>query len=491
MQQRAATRIGVQQVEQQSEQSEHAEHAEHVDLVVLGGGSGNTVFDDGWSDRRVVLVDSGPLGGTCLNRGCIPSKMYVHLAELLRAAEHAPALGGRTQVDGVDWPAVRERVVGRIDREAADGERGREEEAYVERVRGTARFTGPRRVRVTTAEGERTITADQVVIATGSRPSLPEVDGLAESPHHTSDTIMRIEELPRRLAVLGGGYVGCEFAHVFSSLGVEVTQVESADALLAEQDADVSRRFTEAAAQQWTVRLGVQAERVETTDGTTVLHLDDGSRVEVDLVLVATGRTPNGDLLDLDRAGVRVDDDGLVVVDEHQRTTAEGVWALGDVCQGAPLKHVANHEARVVKHNLEHPDDLEASDHDHVPQAVFSRPQVASVGLTEAQAREAGHDVVVGRAEYAGTAYGWALQAGPDDDSVHATGFVKVIADRATDRLVGAHLLGESASVLVQPLVQAMAFGLDASRLARAQLWIHPALTEVVEQALLDLADDD
>jgi mycothione reductase len=465
-----------------------AQRRDHYDVVVLGGGSGNTVIDERFDGRRVVIVEPGPLGGTCLNRGCIPSKMYIRPADILRAAERGPALGVRTSADGADWPVVRRRVLSRVDGQSAAGRRYREESDAVDYLAGTARFTGPRRLEITVDGSTRTVTADEVVVATGSRPVVPDVEGLHDVPHHTSDTIMRIEELPARIAVLGGGYIGCEFAHVFSSYGVEVTQIESGESLLSGQDADISSRFTEAARRQWRVRLDAEVVRAESVDGTPArLHLADGSTVDADLVLVATGRTPNSDELGLDAAGVDVDDRGLVVVDEHQRTSAEGVWSLGDVCQGMPLKHVANHEARVVQHNLLHPDDLVSSDHRFVPQTVFTHPQVAQVGLTESDAREQGLDVVVGCAEYAGTAYGWAMAVDEDDDSPEAGGMVKVVADRDSGRLVGAHLIGTEASILVQVLVQAMAFGLPAAELARGQFWPHPALSEVVEQALLDL----
>jgi len=460
----------------------------HYDVVVLGGGSGNSVVDDRFEGLRVAIVEPGPLGGTCLNRGCIPSKMYIRPADVLREAERGPALGVRTTADGADWPAVRRRVLSRVDGQSADGRRYREESEHVDYLPGRGRFTGPRRLAITVDGATRSVTADHVVVATGSRPVVPDVEGLHDVPHHTSDTIMRIEELPPRIAVLGGGYIGCEFAHVFSSYGAQVTQIESGGTLLSGQDPDVSSRFTDAARQQWEVRLGAQVSRAESVDGAPArLHLDDGSTVDADLVLVATGRTPNSDDLGLDLAGVDLDDEGLVVVDEHQRTSADGVWSLGDVCQGAPLKHVANHEARVVQHNLLHPDDLVRSDHRFVPQTVFTHPQVAQVGLTEDAAREQGLDVVVGCAEYADTAYGWALAADEDDDSPEANGLVKVVADRATGRLVGAHLIGTEASILVQVLVQAMAFDLPAADLARGQFWPHPALSEVVEQALLDL----
>ena len=206
---------------------------------------------------------------------------------------------------------------------------------------------------------------------------------------------------------------------------------------------------------------------------------DGPESVETDLVLVAIGRVPNSDTLDLPKAGIEVDPDGRVVVDATQRTTAEGVWALGDISSPYELKHVANHEARVVQHNLLHPESPIESDHRFVPHAVFSSPQVASVGLTEQEARDLGVAYVKSTQDYAGIAYGWAME--------DTTGFAKLLADPASGQLLGAHIIGPQASTLIQPLIQAMSFGLDARSMAKGQYWIHPAMPELVENALLNL----
>ena len=210
---------------------------------------------------------------------------------------------------------------------------------------------------------------------------------------------------------------------------------------------------------------------------------DGAATLTADVLLLATGRIPNGDGLDLDTTGVALDDDGYVVVDEHQQTGRPGIFALGDVSSHHQLKHVANHEARVVQHNLLHPEAMVAADHRYVPHAVFSSPQVASVGLTEEEAFAQGVGYVVGQTAYASTAYGWAM--GETGDHV-----VKVLADPATGLLLGAHLIGPDASSLIQPLIQAMSFGLAAPDVARGQYWIHPAMAEVVENALLALPLD-
>ena len=457
--------------------STHGPGSRHFDLAVIGTGSGNSIVDERFADRRVAILEQGTFGGTCLNVGCIPTKMFVYPADVARSAAHGPRLGVRSSVSGVDWPAVRDRVFGRIDPISSGGRTWRIGQGNVTLFEGHGRFVDVRTLETGTGE---TITADQVVIAAGSRPVVPDVPGLAEAGYHTSDTVMRLEQLPRRLLVLGGGYVAAELAHVFSAFGTHVSVVNRSGLMLRSQDHDIARRFTEQARTRWDLRLNASLTRVEAYDGGVRARVSDGSTVEADVLLVATGRRSNADGLDLDRTGVEVDERGLVVVDDRQRTTAEGIWALGDVSSPHQLKHVANHEARVVQHNLLHLDEPAAmvpSRRDAVPSAVFSEPQVGSVGLTEQQAVEQGVPHVVAHQYYRDTAYGWAME--------DTTGFAKLVADPADGRILGAHVLGPQASNLVQPLVQAMSFGQTAHQLARGQYWIHPALMEVVENLAL------
>nr|WP_231747879.1 mycothione reductase [Auraticoccus cholistanensis] len=457
-------------------------------MCIIGSGSGNSLIDESLDGQRVALVEKGIFGGTCLNVGCIPTKMYVHPADLASTPERSARLGVRLQRESVDWVGIRDRIFTRIDAISAGGEDWRRQSDNVTLYRGTGWFTGEKRFAV----GEEEFTADRFVIAAGSRAVVPVVpgleqdwfaDGAARRPAwaHTSDTVMRIDALPASMVVVGGGYVAAEFAHVFASFGVDVTVVVRGQRLLKDEDEDVSARFTELLSRRVRLVLGTSLAEVRADAdgrGATVVG-NDGSTFSGELVLLATGRTPNADTLNLAATGVKVDGEGRVVVDEYQRTSVEGIFALGDVSSPWQLKHVANHEMRVVKHNLAHPEAMKASDHRYVPHAVFSEPQVASVGLTERQAREAGYDVAVAHQDYGSVAYGWAME----DDS-H---FAKLVADRGTGRLLGAHIIGPEASVLLQPLIQAMSFGLGAREMAEGQYWIHPAMTELVENALLAL----
>jgi mycothione reductase len=321
------------------------------------------------------------------------------------------------------------------------------------------------------------------VLAAGSRATIPPIPGLVDVEFHTSDTVMRLDALPGRLGIIGGGFVGCEFAHVFSAYGVQVTQVHPYEVLLNHHDRDIAERFTAEAQRRWDTRVhSTVTGLVQRADGIEMqIRSSEGAEtsVVVDTLLLAVGRTANTDRLGVEAAGVQLDDSGLVMVDAHQATNVPGIWALGDICNTPALKHVANQEARVVRHNLLHPEAPVESDHRFVPSAVFTHPQIATVGLTEEAAREAGLDFMTASHQYGDTAYGWAME-----DTTH---FAKLIGDRATGKLIGAHIIGPGASMLIQPLIQAMSFDQPIAGLARGQYWIHPALTEVVENALLSL----
>ncbi|MHA7239041.1 mycothione reductase [Arthrobacter sp. TMS1-12-1] len=465
----------------------------HYDLAIIGSGSGNTLISPEWEDRKVVLVEGGTFGGTCLNVGCIPTKMFVYPAGLASAPAESARLGVDLSLDGVRWRDIRDRVFTRIDAISTGGRTYRAEElANVTLIEEYVRLTGERSFRT---PGGDVVTADQVVLAAGSRATLPDIPGITLPQVHTSDSVMRLDEQPQRLLIIGGGYIAAEFAHVFGSFGTRVTLAVRSAGMLRHLDDALSASFTEQAAHQWDLRL--------TTDVTGISANDDGSvtarlsgpagvsDLEVDAVLVAIGRTPNTDRLGASEAGLDLHDDGRLVVDEFQRVLrggrpVDGLWSLGDVSSDYQLKHVANREAKIVAHNLLHPDALRASDHRFVPAAVFSHPQAATVGMTEEQALAyadaEGTAIVTAVQHYGSTAYGWAME-----DSL---GFVKIVAEQHTGRILGAHILGHEASMIIQPLIQAMSFGLDARTMATGQYWIHPALTEVVENALLHLAVD-
>ncbi len=453
----------------------------HYDYVIIGAGSGNSIPTEDFDDKSIAIIEKDKFGGTCMNVGCIPTKMYVYAADVALAARESERLNISTEYHGADWSGIVDRVfANRIDKIAEGGEAYRrgDETPNITVYDQHASFVGPKTVKTGQGAEEKIISGDTIIVATGSRPSIPPVIADSGAPYHTNEDIMRLPEQPKRLAILGGGFIAMEFAHVFEALGTEVTVINRSP-LLRPIDSEISERFNKLAAERYTTHVRRLVTEFSGDENEVTLTLDDGTEVVADALLVATGRTPNGDQMNLDAAGVEMREDGRIKVDEFGRTTAEGVWALGDVSSPHQLKHVANAETRKVRHNILNPDDMEPMPHDLVPSAIFTHPQIATVGLTEEQARSAGFDLTVKVQNYGDVAYGWAME----DD----TGVVKLIADKKSGKLLGAHFMGPQAATLIQQVITIMAFGLDVRTVATKQYWIHPALPEVTENALLGL----
>lgn len=451
------------------------------DLIIVGAGSGNSLIGPEFDELSIALIDDGEwFGGTCLNAGCIPTKMFVHVADVAADTEGAAKFGISASVNGVDWPAIRDRIFGRTD---AISEGGLE---Y--RLHGSANVTLYRESfgfedqhTLVSASGER-ITAPRIVVAAGSRPRALHARYTPDAAIVDSDSVMRIDALPTSMLIVGGGAIAAELAHVFSALGVQISIVTRSAAMLSASDPDVSDLFTTLSDLRWTRFSDDTISAIDRDGRELVVELASGRSARAEMVLVAIGRVPNTDTLAAASVGFDLREDGRLAVDSTQRVLSggepvPGIYALGDISSPYQLKHVANHEARLVEHNLAHPDDLIGADPGPVPAAIFGRPQVASFGLTEPDAVSACLEFVIAMQYYRDTAYGWALE---DESS-----FCKLIVEAASGQLVGAHIVGDDASILIQPLLQAASHGTSVRGLARSQYWPHPALTEVLENALL------
>ena len=445
----------------------------HHDLLILGAGSGNTIIGPEHDHLDIAIAEPAEFGGTCMNRGCIPSKMLVYAADLSLHARFASKLGVNTFVDSVDWPEIRDRIFGRIDPIAKAGLAYRESLENIYVYRDHASFISEKTVRV----GEETVSADQIVISTGASPRIPEISGLAETPFHTSDSIMRIDSLPEHLVIIGGGFIAVEMAHIFDGLGCKVTIILRGDELLRREDHAIRARITEIYGSRFTLLKSRSVRSISYIDKFQ-LELDSGTEISADQLLIATGRDPNSVNLDLENAGIEVDQSGYIKTDEFLHTTANEIWALGDVTNPMQLKHTANDEARIISHNLLNPGDLLEVDRSNIPQAVFGNPQIASIGCTEEELLSREVPFLVSSRNYSDTAYGWAME----DEQ----GFVKLLADPESRLLLGAHIIGYQAPTLLQMLVLGMSASLTVDQLAKKQLYTHPALPEVLEQALLE-----
>tara|TARA_Y100000768_G_scaffold381232_1_gene359591 strand:+ start:3351 stop:4715 length:1365 start_codon:yes stop_codon:yes gene_type:complete len=446
------------------------------DVIIIGTGSGNTIITPEFDDLNVAIIEKGTFGGTCLNRGCIPSKMLIYVADVITEITRSTELGITTENCSGNWQEIQERIFSRIDPIASAGEDYRQNLPNIYVFNGEASFISGNEIIV----NDEIIRGKQIVVATGATPAIPEIDGLSKIQYHTSDTIMRIAELPKRLGIIGGGYIAVELAHVFSSFGCEVTMLVRGNTLLSKEDFSIRKRFNKAFQGKVDLRFGASVSKIYQDKNSIQLDFEDEtlSVLEVDELLLATGRLPDLESLNVQAANIDIKD-GYIVTDQYMRTSTENIWALGDVTNPAQLKHTANAEAKIVSHNLINK-HLKRVDLDPTPHAIFSNPQVASVGYTEQEIMAAGMQYVVAVEEYGDVAYGWAME--------EKTGICKVIADPKTGLLIGAHILGPQASTLIHQLIQGMKFGQTVAELASGFLYVHPALNEVVENALIKVA---
>ncbi|MFQ6029401.1 MAG: dihydrolipoyl dehydrogenase family protein [Dehalococcoidia bacterium] len=446
----------------------------NFDLMVIGSGSGLEVSAEAADlGQSVAVVEEGPFGGTCLNRGCIPSKMLIHSADVMETIQTAERFGIKAKVESVDWEFIIGRVIEEVDADAQAVEQGNRQSPNITVYQGTGKFVGPKTLEV---NGEQ-ISAETILIAAGTRPWVPEIPGLTEVPYITSDQALRLPEQPRKMAIIGGGYIAAELAHFFGALGTEVTLIHRRGTMLREEDEDVARRFTEVFQRRFNLVLEAHCGRASrrasdialeiTTPGGTV-------NLEVDTLLMATGRVPNTDTLAVGNTGVSLDQRGFIKTDEYLQTNVPGIWALGDIVGKYLLKHSANLEAAYAANNIFNPDHPVPVDYRAMPHAIFASPQVAGVGLTEQEARGQGIHYAAATYDYYDTAYGSSIE---DRD-----GFVKVLASRENGEILGCHIIGTDASILIQEVANAMRMGLTIDAITQS-IYVHPALPEVVQRA--------
>jgi dihydrolipoamide dehydrogenase len=450
------------------------------DVLVIGGGTGNNVAAAAAeAGLETALVEPGPLGGTCLNRGCNPSKTLIQAANAANHVRDAGRFHVDATLDGVDHAAVVDEMDDLLGGIAAEMEARYREAENLTLFDEYTRFVDERTVEL----GGESVTAEKVVVAAGSRPVVPPIDGLDDVEYLTSQDALYLRDRPERLVILGGGYIAVELGYYFESVGAEVTIVEMMDSLVPREDPDVAAAFTGVAAERHDVYTGHRVTSVGETAGGYAVHAEteagDELTVEGDAVLVALGRRPNGDSLDLDAAGIEVDDRGFVETDEYLQTTAENVWAQGDVAGNALFKHAGDYETRHTVANVVH-GERRAIDLSAMPHTVFTEPQIAGVGATESDLAAGGTEYRVGRADYADSAMGRAKKL---DE-----GFVKVLA--APDgEILGAHAVGYEAATLLHEAVVAMRTGATVGDVA-GTIHAHPTLSKVVEAAFRDVAGE-
>jgi len=444
----------------------------NYDVIVIGSGSGALISDEAANrGKKTALIDKGPLiGGTCLNWGCIPSKQLIYPADRIVEIEEAGKFGISAAVEDVDFGAIMERMR-RSRRESQKHlRRGMKSVKNLTLYEGEARFAGDYTLEV---NGER-LRGGQIFIATGSRPLVPPVPGLEGVDYLTNESALELEELPESLIIVGGGYIAVEYGHFFAAMGTAVTILEMADRLVLAEEPEIAELLKKKLGERLTVRTGAGAEAVETgRDGVTVVTRDRKTgrrrRYTAQRLMMAVGRRSNADLLGVEKAGVKLDERGFIRTNARLETSVPNVFAVGDANGRQMFTHMANREAAIAAHNALHGTHLKV-DYNTVPHAVYSHPQIAAVGLREDEAA-ARHDIVVGRTNYYDVAKGEAM--------LEAEGFAKVILDKKTGKLLGFHVIGPYAPVLIQEVVNAMTSGGGADELNQG-IHIHPALSELI-----------
>jgi pyruvate/2-oxoglutarate dehydrogenase complex dihydrolipoamide dehydrogenase (E3) component len=450
--------------------------SEQYDAILIGSGQANNplsraLAQAGW---KVALIEREHVGGTCLNEGCTPTKTMVASARVAYVARRAADYGVHTSPLSVDMAKVQERKRAIVESFTAGSRRRIENAAGVDLLMGEARFIGPKLVEVDLNDGSiRRLTADRVFINTGQRPRRPDLPGLDDVPGLDSTTIMELDAVPEHLLVLGGGYVGVEFAQMFRRFGSEVTIVQRSGQVLTHEDADVAAEVTSILREdRIEVLLDSEAQRVEQDrEGNIQLQVrtPEGERVLIGShLLLAVGRVPNTERLNLGAAGVETDRRGYIRVDERLETSVPGIYALGDVKGGPAFTHISYDDFRVVRTNLLEGGDA-TTENRLVPYVVFIDPQLGGLGMTERQARGDGRNVRVARMPMS-----YVSRALEVDEP---RGLMKVIVDANTDQILGAAILGIEGGEVMAVLQMAMMGGLPYPIL-RDTVFAHPTLSE-------------
>lgn len=470
-----ARRMGEEGIASASIENDVNRRSSHYDLIVIGSGQCGNPLAAAFHARgkRVAVIERDAVGGTCVNYGCTPTKTMVASAEVAQMARGARELGVDAGQVSVDVRAVvqRKRRIVAVWREGSE----KKYEHDIELLRGTGIFTGPKQVRVQLNQGgERDLTADIIVIDTGLSPALPNVTGLDAVPHLDNVSIMELERLPKHLLILGGGYVGLEFAQMFRRFGSEVTIIQHGPQLLAGEDADVAEEIAKLLREDGIkILLDMKATSASAQGATIRLIVSNGFEtrtIEGSDLLVATGRKPNTEALNLAAAGITADEHGFIPVNERLETDMPGVFAVGDVNGGPAFTHISYDDFRILKTNLLDGGDRVTTGRP-LPYCLFIDPQLGRIGLSEAAAKKAGRNYKVAKVNMSSVAR--AFETG------QTRGFMKALVDQDTKEILGASILGADGGELMSMIEIAMMGKLPYTAL-RDAIFAHPTFAEAL-----------
>jgi mycothione reductase len=447
------------------------------DVIVVGSGCG-TIISEEATDRglKVALVDKGPLGGTCLNLGCIPSKMLITVADRIVEIEEAAKLGIKAKVETIDFGAVMERMRRNVKKEREHIRKGILATKNLDFFEGEGHFTADYTIEV----NDQRIRGEHIFLASGSRPFIPPIKGADTINYLTNESALQLKERPGSLIIIGGGYVGVEFGHFFAAMGTRVTILEMADRLVLAEEPEIAELLKKKLSERMAIYTSSQVAEVRKRgDGVAAVIRDKNGRqkeIRAQKIMMAVGRRSNADLLKVENTGVETDPRGFIKVNEHLETSQKKIFAVGDANGQQMFTHIANREADLVAHNVLGGANLKMS-YSAAPHAVYSHPQIASVGLGEEPARKK-HKILVSRTRYFDVAKGQAM--------MEKEGFTKAIVDQDSGKLLGFHIIGPYAPLLIQEVTNAMTSGGQVDEILEG-VHIHPALSELIPRTLINL----
>jgi mycothione reductase len=450
------------------------ERMKDYDVVVIGSGSGaycaGKALRDGMS---VALIDQGPIGGTCPNTGCIPSKMLLHPADCICQIRDSGRVGVHGVVTGVDFRGIMARMKEERARRNEITRVWTQQWPNLDFYEETAHFVDHDVLQA----GRARIRGGMIFIASGARPAIPPIKGLSEVNYLTNESILELEKLPQSVICIGGGYIAMEYAHFFSALGVTVTVLQRNDLILPDEETALSAALKEILGRRMAISSGMEVTAVSSRGNECVVQAVERStgrerEYAAERVMVATGRQSNADLLKVENAGIAIDEQGYIKTDAYLRTSQEHIWAIGDANGRQMFRHTANKEARLAWHNATQSEQI-AMDYQTIPHAVFTYPPLASVGLTTKEAQK-NHSCVVVEEYYRDMAKGAALN--------EQEGFGRAIVERGTEKILGFHIIGPGAPVIIQEVATVMERGGTMQDLETVH--IHPTLSELVTKTL-------
>ena len=459
------------------------------DLIVIGSGSGLDVANAAATEKgfKVAIIEKDKLGGTCLNRGCIPSKLLIHSADIIEIIKKADVFGITVKDYRIDFQQIVNRVNKIVNTDSNEIKKGLQASKNPQLLLQECKFIGEKKILIA---NDKIITSDTILIASGTRPNIPNIKGLKNVEYITSNEALSLKQQPKSLTIIGGGYIACELAHFFGSLGTKINIIQRNDLLIPNEDIDISTRVTDIFSKKYNTYLGYNAELVfydsKYKNGLNITKIinviaknkfGNYLKVSSDQLLIAIGRIPNSDLLSIEKSGVKINERGFIVVDEYLETNIKGIFALGDVVGKYQFKHNANNEAQYAYNNIVHPDKKIPVNYTAMPRAIFTNPQIAAVGYTEQQLTKE-------KIEYEKSIYPY-IQTGMGQVIEDKEGFVKFLIDKRNRTILGCHIMGTDASILIHEVLVAMRIGKDEGKIDNITrtIHIHPSLSEVISKA--------